>query len=115
VSFLQNVPDGQLRWLYSNAQALLAVGLEDFGLTPIEAATFGTPTIARAFGGYLDTVTEGTNGLFLKGLDPSDFRRALELLRAEPLSPDVVSASAERFSEIEFAKRINEVVNRVCW
>ena len=112
VSFLQDVPDGQLRWLYSNAQALLAVGLEDFGLTPVEAANFGTPTIARAFGGYLDTVTGGTNGLFLEGLDPADFRRAFELLRAEPLSPDVVSASAERFSENEFARRINGVVDR---
>ena len=112
VTFLQDVPDGQLRWLYSEAEALFAVGLEDFGLTPIEAASFGVPTIARPFGGYLDTVIEGVNGRFLPGLGESDFDRAIRELRQDRIAPDEVRRTSERFSEQEFASRMSEVIAR---
>jgi len=64
VRFLHDVTDAQLRWLYSAARALIAASFEDFGLTPIEAAALGTPTVALRHGGYLDTVIEGSTGRF---------------------------------------------------
>jgi glycosyltransferase involved in cell wall biosynthesis len=113
VAFLSDIPDSQLRWLYRSAVALLAVGLEDFGLTPIEAASFGLPTLARAFGGYLDTVVEGVNGYFLGGLDPADLAEAVRRLKAEPLDPAETRRSSERFSAHEFSMRLGEVVEQV--
>ena len=112
VTFLRDVPDGQLRWLYAHAEALFAVGLEDFGLTPIEASSFGVPTIARPFGGYLDTVIEGVNGRFLAGLAPSDIVKTISELRQDGLAPDGIRHSSERFSESEFARRMADVVER---
>ena len=50
VRFLRTVNDSELRWLYANADVLFALGTEDLGLTPVEAARFGTPTIARRAG-----------------------------------------------------------------
>lgn len=112
VGFLHDVPDAQLRWLYSSAAALFAVALEDFGLTPIEAASFGLPTLARPFGGYLDTVVDGVNGYFLAGLEPADLAAAVRRLRADPLDPAEVRRSAGRFSSREFAVRMENVVER---
>ncbi len=112
VTFMQNIPDSQLRWLYSEAEALFAVGLEDFGLTPIEAANFGVPTIARPQGGYLDTVTEGVNGRFLAGLAPADIAMTISELRQDALAADGIRRSSERFSEFEFARRMAEVIER---
>jgi glycosyltransferase involved in cell wall biosynthesis len=113
VVFHHDIPDAQLRWLYSSAAALFAVGLEDFGLTPIEAASFGLPTLARPFGGYLDTVIDGVNGVFLEGLEPHDFAGGISRLRSD--SPDVaaIRESAERFSSDEFASRMTAVVEQV--
>lgn len=113
VVFLHDIPDARLRWLYSSAAALFAVGLEDFGLTPIEAASFGLPTLARPFGGYLDTVIDGTNGYFLGGLSPEDIVVAIHRLRAEPLDGSAIRRSAERFSQEEFARRMVAVVDDV--
>lgn len=110
VTLLHDVPDLQLRWLYSRAEALFAVGLEDFGLTPIEAASFGVPTIARPFGGYLDTVIEGVNGRFLPGLDPASFAAAIAALRADAPAPERIRGSNARFSEEEFARRMTAVI-----
>lgn len=46
--WLRNVSDGELNYLYKNADALLfASEIEGFGLAVIEAAKFGTPLILR--------------------------------------------------------------------
>ena len=39
-------------------------GLEDFGFTPVEAQSGGTPVIAYGQGGALETVKDGETGLF---------------------------------------------------
>ena len=64
VTVLGRVADEELRWLYAACLGLVAASYEDFGLTPIEAAAFGRPTAALRWGGFLDTVVEGTTGLF---------------------------------------------------
>jgi hypothetical protein len=43
------VTDGELRWLYSPCDDLVAAGFEGFGLTPIEAIC-GKPTAALRAG-----------------------------------------------------------------
>ena len=53
------IDDAELRWLYSHCRALVAPSYEDFGLTPVEAASFGKPTVALRAGGYLDRFPAG--------------------------------------------------------
>ena len=66
VLLLEGVSDAELRWLYARARALVAPSHEDFGLTVLEAAAFGTPAVALRRGGYLDTVREGVSGVFVE-------------------------------------------------
>ena len=62
VSFFGWSSDEELIALYQGARALVFPGYDDFGLTPLEAAAVGRPTIAYAGGGALETVvpTDGT-------------------------------------------------------
>ena len=46
----------RLRELYRNARALIFPGVEDFGITPVEAMACGAPVIAYGKGGALETV-----------------------------------------------------------
>ncbi len=75
---LQGLDDGHLRWLYAHATALVAPSLEDLGLTPLEIAGFGRPVLALRAGGYLDTVVEGTTGLFFEAPTASQVAAAVE-------------------------------------
>ena len=59
VAFVGRTSDAELRWLYANASALVSASYEDFGLTPIEAAAFGTPAALLRWGGFLDSLDEG--------------------------------------------------------
>lgn len=63
IEFRGSVDDKELKDLYIHAKAFLFPGLEDFGLTPIEAMSYGIPVIAYGRGGALETVRNGVTGL----------------------------------------------------
>jgi glycosyltransferase involved in cell wall biosynthesis len=110
VTFLGSVSDAELRWLYRHAQALVAASFEDFGLTPVEAAAYGTPAVALGHGGFLDTVVEGTTGIFFDRPTPSAIRAAVLASQAHQWSPSSLVAQAERFSERRFISRLRDIV-----
>jgi glycosyltransferase involved in cell wall biosynthesis len=56
VSFLGWRSDDEIAGLYARCRALLFPAVEDFGITPLEAAAAGRPTIALAQGGALETM-----------------------------------------------------------
>lgn len=113
VVLLGRVTDDELRWLYAEAAALVAVSYEDLGLTPIEAAMFATPTLALRFGGYLDTIIEGVNGAFVDDPDPAHLASALDRFDPASFEADAVAASAERFSRARFEARLRAIVTEV--
>src|SRR2546425_12493927 len=56
VTFLGWRSDAEVAGLYARCRALLFPGVEDFGITPLEAAAAGRPTIALAAGGARATM-----------------------------------------------------------
>jgi glycosyltransferase involved in cell wall biosynthesis len=111
VRFLGVVDDATLRWCYANASVLVSVGFEDFGLAPVEAAAFGTPTVARRFGGALDTVRDGVTGTLLDAVSPTTVRRAIDELIATPPSAATLLDHAAGFSKERFEGRVRSLVS----
>jgi len=113
VEFLGHRSDDELRVFMGRARSLLYPGVEDFGITAIEAMAVGTPVVARAEGGALDSVVDGETGVLSRGEDARSLAAAM--LRAEELTWDrarirarAASFSRERFKtemrgEIELA------------
>jgi len=63
VRFLGAITNEALCDLYAKCKAFIFPGVEDFGITPLEAMASGAPVVAYGQGGALDTITEET-GLF---------------------------------------------------
>jgi glycosyltransferase involved in cell wall biosynthesis len=112
VRIVTGLTDAELRWTYAHADTLLAPGLEDFGLTPLEAAAFGVPTLALRGGGYLDTIDEQANGTFFDEPTVEAVRAAVVANRDRTWDAGVVRAHAERFSEARFHERMRAQVDR---
>lgn len=110
---LEGIPDAQLRWLYANATALIAPSHEDFGLTVVEAAAFGTPALALRGGGYLDTVEPGVSGYFFGHPQAGEIARTVRHHRERPLDRAAVAAHALAFGEEAFVARIRQEVEDV--
>ena len=111
VRLLSGLTDPQMRWVYARAALLLAPSHEDFGLTPLEAASFGTPSLSLRAGGYLDTVREGVTGLHVEAPDAALFRAGLDSALTHPWDAEVIRAHAHRFSEGSFAARLRAEVD----
>ena len=104
------VSDAQLRWLYQNCKATIALSHEDFGLTPVEGHLFGKPSIVLRGGGYLDTCLPGINGVFVDGAEAPSLRRAMAVFESSIFDPAVVAASAERYLPRAFDAALQEIL-----
>lgn len=113
VRIVTGLSDAELRWAYAHARTLLAPSLEDFGLTPLEAAAFGVPTLALHAGGYLDTIDEDVNGMFFEAPTAEAVRAAVVAARDRAWDTEAIRAHAERFSEARFHASIRGEVERL--
>lgn len=110
VTLLGPVSDERLRWLYRESSALVAASHEDFGLTPLEAAGFGHPSVVLRWGGFLDTVKEGETGLFFDSPTPEAVVDAVRRLRRHRWDADAIRTHAQGFAEERFIGRIRSIV-----
>ena len=110
VLFLEGITDGQLAWLYRRTRALIAISYEDFGLTPLEAAAFGKPSIVLRWGGYVETMVENLTAVFIEVPEAAHVRQALEQLDAREWDGDRIIEHAARFHEDVFVEHIRELV-----
>jgi glycosyltransferase involved in cell wall biosynthesis len=110
VRFLGWRPDAEVREHYRAARALLFPGEEDFGLTPLEAAACGTPTIAFAAGGALETVREGLNGLLFPEQTADSLARAIAAAEGERFDAGAMRAHAEAFAPDRFRAGFGAIV-----
>ena len=110
VIFTGQVPDAGLAWLYANCIGVIAAAYEDYGLVPLEAASFGKPVAALRWGGFLDTVTDGETGVFFDSPTPPAIHDAVQRLAAERFDSDALRAHAARYSEDQFIARLRGLV-----
>ncbi len=110
VCFLGQMTDEHLRWLYAASAGLLTASYEDFGLTPLEAASFGRPTAALRFGGFLDTIDDGRTGVLFDRPAVPDVAAAVRRLRSVKWDSGALQAHAARFNETAFATRLRQIV-----
>ena len=110
VRFMGLVNDETLRGLYQNSVALVSASFEDYGLTPLEAASFGRPSVVLRSGGFLDTVVEGKTGVFFDSPVLDDVASAMATVLSRTWHPGELQAHAEKFSAASFQRRIRQVV-----
>jgi glycosyltransferase involved in cell wall biosynthesis len=110
VTFLSNLSDAQLRWLYSRSRALVAASYEDYGLTPLEAAAFGKPVAALRWGGYIDTVVEDRTGTFFEQPTPDAIAAAVAELGNRVWDERALRDHAGRFATSVFIDRLRALV-----
>jgi glycosyltransferase involved in cell wall biosynthesis len=109
VRFVGSAGEAELRWPYANAQCLVTASYEDFGLTPLEAAAFGTPTAALRFGGFLSTIREGQTGVYFDAPEPAEIAVAVREVLSSRWDRDELTRHAESFSEEQFTMRIRAI------
>lgn len=94
--------------LLGSVGGFVHVGVEDFGITMVEALAAGAPVVALDRGGAVDIVRDGVNGVLVPSADPAQIRAGVRRLRAREWDPAALAASAQRFSRERFARELRE-------
>ena len=83
IRFLGRIDDGELAWLYANADTFVYLSLDEgFGLPPLEALTFGCPVLVSDIAVFRENL--GDQATFV---DPHDLDAAAAAFAAIPAEP----------------------------
>lgn len=104
VTFVSNLTDEELVRYYKGCRALLFPGAEDFGLTIIEAQSFGKPVIAYKGGGALETVIQGKTGEFFYPQSGNALIKILKNFNERRYKPEDCKKQAKKFAKAIFTK-----------
>lgn len=112
VDFRGWLPDADILDLYRRCRMLIFPGEEDFGIVPLEAQACGRPIVAYARGGALETVVDGTSGVFFGEQTEDALVDAVERCEAQDWDRVAIRANAERFDEMNFVTGIAESIEK---
>jgi len=103
----------ELRDLYRGARLFLQPGVEDFGISSVEALACGTPVVAVARGGILDVVEDGRHGVLYPDWEgPTALCDAIDKARRIGFNALDLRDRAESFSVSRFTDRIRTLLSR---
>ncbi|MEP7291965.1 MAG: glycosyltransferase [Chloroflexota bacterium] len=112
VEFLGYVADEDLPDLMARCKAFIFPGLEDFGITPVQAQAAGRPVIAYGGGGALDTVIPGKTGVLFGEMTVERLMAAMQSFDASDYDTAVIRAHAEQFDTARFKEQMAEMVEQ---
>ena len=92
------------------SRAYIFPSIEPFGIAPVESLAAGTPVIGLRKGGALDIIEPGVNGLFFDEQTPGSLAKAMEKFAKLKFDSQAVMASADKFSEAQFAKKMHKII-----
>lgn len=110
VQLLGNVSRETIIDRLSRARSLILPGVEDFGITPLEAMALGTPVVALGAGGVLDSVVENSTGIFFDRPDVEALRGALDAVEQRAWDREAIRRRAEEFSRQRFIAQFQRAI-----
>jgi glycosyltransferase involved in cell wall biosynthesis len=111
VTMLGHVSDAEATKYATECRALLFTGEEDFGMAPLELAAAGRPTIAYRAGGALETIVEGTTGIFFDRQEVSAVADAILSFEKMSWNPQALRAHAMRFDVSQFRRKFYDLLD----
>ena len=110
VTMVSDLTDRQIGWLYKHCTAVMAASYEDYGLTPLEGAAHGKPSILLRFGGFLDTAEEDITAVYFDEPEPLAIRAAISRFESMTWDAEKIVDHVSRFSDAHFAAQLHDIV-----
>lgn len=95
-----------LKEYMQKAKAFIFAAEEDFGITPVEAQSCGTPVIAYGKGGALETIISEKTGLFFEAQVVAAVKESIIRFETMTFLPSRIHENALKFSNERFLNEI---------
>ncbi|HUP65059.1 MAG TPA: glycosyltransferase [Thermoanaerobaculia bacterium] len=107
------VTDGEILDLLSRATSLIIPGIEDFGITALEALASGTPVVSIAAGGVPESIVHESSGILLEEMNAESLLGGMREAASRPWDRAAMRARAEGFSRRRFQDELRNSIQRV--
>lgn len=111
IEFLGRISDKEKYKVLSKAKGYITLGIEDFGIFPVEAMSCGTPVLFYKYGGVCESVIDGKTGIGIDKLDIKEFKKGLDMFENMKWNYKGIAKYSKRFGKERFKKNIKGVVN----
>jgi glycosyltransferase involved in cell wall biosynthesis len=117
IIFKQGLSASELSTLYAECKALIFPQEEDYGITPLEAASSGRPVIAFGKGGVWETMipythdnTTKATAVFFEEQNKESLIKAIRQFETLNFDPKFIRSHAEKFRSEVFINQIKDFV-----
>ena len=110
VTFLTEVTDSSIREDFQAASAFIFPGVDDFGITAVEAMAAGTPVIAFNGGGARDYIVPGITGKFFDRQTVNSLTQAIKSFNPRKFDHAQIAHNAEHFNTSKFHTNIKKLI-----
>lgn len=113
IQFLGFLGSQEINYYIKKAKGFIQMGIEGFGIAPLEAQYCGTPIIAYGKGALLETVIENKTGIFFYNQTEEDLNKAIVNFENQKFDYEFIHLHAKQFSIENFKNNILRVYNNV--
>lgn len=112
IVFLGWQSDEAVNAYYRDCSAFIFPGEEDFGITAVEAMSFGKPVLAFRKGGVTETVREGLTGEFFDDPEPEILADGVRRIREHVphYDPAMIRRHAAQFGAERFKREMKQYI-----
>lgn len=108
IEFLGFLESSQINNYLNKAKAFIQMGVEGFGIAPLEAQYCGTPVIGFGEGALLETVITDKTGIFFYEQSTEALIKSIEEFEGKTFNYSEINQHARKFSIDNFKKNIEE-------
>ncbi len=113
IKIVKSLSREELRELYRKAKAFVFAGVEDFGISFVEAQSTGLPVIAYGKGGVKDIVINEKTGLFFNEQNEEGIIGAVNKFLDLNFNVDIVRENSLKFSKHKFKEKFLSFVEKI--
>jgi glycosyltransferase involved in cell wall biosynthesis len=110
ILFLPPQSDQEIQRLMHHAQALVMPGIEDFGITALEAINQHTPAIIHVESGVAELIKDAKTGIHLQELSVNGLIEAIDQLEKTTFSTKEMSQLIDHYQTNKFKKNIQQLL-----
>ncbi len=110
ITFLGNQSQINVAALLHHSTGLLMPGLEDFGITALEALAAGKPAVIHSESGVAELIKDGKTGIHLKKDTIEDLKQAILRLEATPFDSQHLVQSVRKYATTTFVQNMKSQI-----
>mgnify|MGYP006265995367 CR=1 FL=1 len=110
IIFLGTTSDSEKAILLMQCKAFIMPGIEDFGITALEATAYGKPTIIAAESGVAELLLDEKEAIYFSDQRLEHLVDAVKKLDYSRFNSETITTKARQFSREEFVRKFHNIV-----